>query len=78
VLIGQNRFVLRKGPIFANIILADEINRVAKRNRRYWKRWEYQVTIEGETMPTELFIDARGPIGTGTFPCPKPNSTASS
>src|SRR5512140_3286056 len=26
---GQNQFVLRKGPVFANIVLADEINRAS-------------------------------------------------
>jgi len=29
----QNRFSLRKGPLFANIILADEINRASPRTQ---------------------------------------------
>ncbi len=44
-------FVLRKGPIFANIILADEINRAPAKTQSALLEamQESQVTIEGET-----------------------------
>jgi MoxR-like ATPase len=35
----ENKFFLRKGPLFTNVILADEINRASpKRSRLCWKR----------------------------------------
>ena len=34
------KMVFRPGPVFANLVLADEINRAApRRNRRCWSRW---------------------------------------
>jgi MoxR-like ATPase len=49
----QNRFMLRKGPIFTNILLADEINRASPKTQSALLEamQEYQVTLEGETMP---------------------------
>src|SRR5450759_4644336 len=49
---NQNQFSLRKGPLFANIILADEINRASPRTQSALLEamQEYQVTLEGETM----------------------------
>lgn len=46
-------FVLRKGPLFANIVLGDEINRApAKTQSALLEAMaESQVTIEGETLP---------------------------
>src|SRR5829696_3247853 len=46
----QNRFTLRKGPIFANILLADEINRASPKTQSALLEamQEYQVTLEGE------------------------------
>jgi MoxR-like ATPase len=73
----QNEFVLRKGPIFANIILADEINRASPRTQSALLEamQEYQVTLEGETMKLlEPFvvIATQNPIEyEGTFPLPE-------
>lgn len=49
---AQSRFTLRKGPIFANIILADEINRASPKTQSALLEamQEYQVTLEGETL----------------------------
>ncbi len=73
----QNRFVLRKGPIFANIILADEINRASPKTQSALLEamQEYQVTLEGETMrlPEPFIVLAtQNPIEyEGTFPLPE-------
>lgn len=70
-------FVLRKGPIFAHIILADEINRASPRTQSALLEamQEYQVTLEGETMTLlEPFIvmATQNPIEyEGTFPLPE-------
>ena len=73
----QNRFVLRQGPIFANIILADEINRATPKTQSALLEamQEYQVTLEGETMrlPEPFIVLAtQNPIEyEGTFPLPE-------
>ncbi len=73
----SNKFVLRKGPIFANIILADEINRASPKTQSALLEamQEYQVTLEGETMPLPqpfLVIATQNPIEyEGTFPLPE-------
>jgi len=73
----QNRFILRKGPIFANIILADEINRASPKTQSALLEamQEYQVTLEGETMrlPEPFIVLAtQNPIEyEGTFPLPE-------
>ena len=48
----ENDFVLRKGPVFTNILLADEINRATPRTQAGLLECmeERQVTIDGETM----------------------------
>ncbi len=72
-----NTFVLRKGPLFANIILADEINRASPRTQSALLEamQEYQVTLEGETMhlPQPFIVLAtQNPIEyEGTFPLPE-------
>jgi MoxR-like ATPase len=74
---SQNQFLLRKGPIFANIILADEINRASPRTQSALLEamQEYQVTLEGETLRLpEPFITlaTQNPIEyEGTFPLPE-------
>ena len=47
-----NDFVLRKGPIFCQVLLADEINRAPAKTQSALLEamQEYQVTLEGETM----------------------------
>jgi MoxR-like ATPase len=73
----QNRFMLRKGPIFANILLADEINRASPKTQSALLEamQEYQVTLEGETLPLPepfIVIATQNPIEyEGTFPLPE-------
>ncbi|MBX3086524.1 MAG: MoxR family ATPase [Anaerolineae bacterium] len=74
---GQDKFVLRKGPIFANFVLADEINRASPRTQSALLEamQEHQVTVEGETLklPEPFFVIAtQNPIEyEGTFPLPE-------
>jgi MoxR-like ATPase len=73
----QNRFMLRKGPIFTNILLADEINRASPKTQSALLEamQEYQVTLEGETLPLSdpfIVIATQNPIEyEGTFPLPE-------
>lgn len=48
-----NDFILRKGPIFCQVLLADEINRAPAKTQSALLEamQEYQVTVEGTTMP---------------------------
>ena len=70
-------FVLRKGPVFTNILLADEINRATPRTQAGLLECmeERQVTIDGETyISGEPFfvIATQNPVETtGTFPLPE-------
>jgi MoxR-like ATPase len=72
-----NRFELRQGPIFANIILADEINRASPKTQSALLEamQEYQVTLEGDTMQLPdpfIVIATQNPIEyEGTFPLPE-------
>lgn len=73
----QSRFELRPGPIFANIILADEINRASPKTQSALLEamQEVQVTLEGETfkLPQPFIVIAtQNPIEyEGTFPLPE-------
>jgi MoxR-like ATPase len=74
---AQGTFVLREGPLFANIILADEINRASPKTQSALLEamQEGQVTLEGETMrlPVPFIVIAtQNPIEyEGTFPLPE-------
>jgi MoxR-like ATPase len=74
---AENRFDLRQGPIFANIILADEINRASPKTQSALLEamQERQVTLEGETLPLSepfLVLATQNPIEyEGTFPLPE-------
>jgi MoxR-like ATPase len=74
---AQNQFVLRKGPVFAQIVLADEINRASPRTQSALLEamQERQVTVEGETMKLPepfIVIATQNPIEyEGTFPLPE-------
>jgi MoxR-like ATPase len=74
---AENRFDLRQGPIFANIILADEINRASPKTQSALLEamQERQVTLEGETLPLPepfLVLATQNPIEyEGTFPLPE-------
>ena len=73
----KNEFVLRKGPVFTNILLADEINRATPRTQAGLLECmeERQVTIDGVSfMPGSPFfvIATQNPVETaGTFPLPE-------
>jgi MoxR-like ATPase len=49
----QNEFVLRKGPLFCQVLLADEVNRAPAKTQSALLEamQENQVTIEGVTLP---------------------------
>ena len=70
-------FKLRKGPIFTNILLADEINRASPRTQSALLEamQERQVTIEGTTLKLEepfMVIATQNPIEfEGVFPLPE-------
>lgn len=72
----KNEFVLRKGPVFTNILLADEINRATPRTQAGLLECmeERQVTIDGVSYtPGKPFfvIATQNPVETaGTFPLP--------
>lgn len=73
----KNDFILRKGPVFTNVLLADEINRATPRTQAGLLECmeERQVTIDGETyIPGNPFfvIATQNPVETaGTFPLPE-------
>lgn len=73
----EDEFVLRKGPIFTNILLADEINRATPRTQAGLLECmeEKQATIDGESydMGDAFFVIAtQNPVETaGTFPLPE-------
>jgi MoxR-like ATPase len=52
----EMEFTVRKGPIFANIVLADEINRATPKTQSALLEamQEDQVTIEGDTFPLPI------------------------
>ncbi len=74
---STSQFSVKKGPIFANIILADEINRApAKVQAALLEAMqEKQVTIGGTTYPLEepfLVLATQNPIEQeGTYPLPE-------
>jgi MoxR-like ATPase len=74
---AENRFDLRRGPIFANILLADEINRASPKTQSALLEamQERQVTLEGETLSLPepfLVLATQNPIEyEGTFPLPE-------
>ncbi len=70
-------FIIKKGPLFANIILADEINRApAKVQSALLEAMEErQITISGETFKLEdpfMVMATQNPIEQeGTYPLPE-------
>lgn len=73
----HNRFQLRQGPIFSNIVLADEINRASPKTQSALLEamQEGQVTLEGVSMALPepfLVMATQNPIEyEGTFPLPE-------
>ena len=70
-------FEFRAGPIMAQVVLADEINRATPRTQSALLEamQEYQVTAEGNTMPLPrpfMLLATQNPIELeGTFPLPE-------
>lgn len=74
---GKRIFKFNKGPIFANIILADEINRTSPKTQSALLEamQEFEVTYAGTTYPLErpfFILATQNPIEqSGTFPLPE-------
>lgn len=70
-------FYFREGPLFTNIVLADEINRATPRTQSALLECmeEHQITVEGETKKLDepfFVIATQNPLETqGTFPLPE-------
>lgn len=73
----RNDFELRQGPIFTNVLLADEINRASPKTQSALLEamQEGQVTLEGQTLRLPepfLVLATQNPIEyEGTFPLPE-------
>ncbi|MGE0599486.1 MAG: AAA family ATPase [Dehalococcoidia bacterium] len=74
---ASGEFTVRRGPIFANIVLADEVNRAPAKvqSALLEAMQERQVSIGGETMPLDepfLVMATQNPIEQeGTYPLPE-------
>ncbi|HYE93914.1 MAG TPA: MoxR family ATPase, partial [Terriglobales bacterium] len=74
---GRRQMVFSPGPIFANIVLADEINRATPKTQSALLEamQEGQVTVEGERFPLQapfVVIATQNPIELeGTYPLPE-------
>jgi len=74
---GKRIFKFNKGPLFANIILADEINRTSPKTQSALLEamQEFAVTYAGTTYPLErpfFILATQNPIEqSGTFPLPE-------
>ena len=72
-----NEFVFREGPLFSNIVLADEINRATPRTQSALLEAmeEKQITVDGETFLEEepfMVMATQNPLENyGTFPLPE-------
>ena len=70
-------FEFRRGPLFANVVLADEINRAVPRSQSALLEVmeERQISIDGETYPLAepyIVMATQNPIESyGTFPLPE-------
>jgi MoxR-like ATPase len=73
----EGTFQLREGPIFANVVLGDEINRAPAKTQSALLEamQEHQVTIEGDsrTLPSPFIVLAtQNPVEqAGTYPLPE-------
>jgi MoxR-like ATPase len=74
---SRGRFEFRAGPIFTNLLLADEINRATPKTQAALLEamQEAQVTVEGQTFPLSppfLVLATQNPIELeGTYPLPE-------
>ena len=73
----RGKFVFRRGPVFSNIVLGDEINRASPKTQAALLEAmeERQVTVDGITRPLEppfMVIATQNPIEhEGTYPLPE-------
>ncbi len=73
----EGEFTFRPGPVFTNILLADEINRATPRTQSSLLECmeERQVTVDGQTFPLNepfMVIATQNPVEIrGTFPLPE-------
>ncbi len=74
---GLGRLRVRKGPVFTNLLLADEINRAPAKTQSALLEvmQEFQATLEGQTLalPRPFMVMAtQNPVDTeGTYPLPE-------
>lgn len=74
---ATGEFTFRRGPVFCNILLGDEINRASPRTQSALLEamGEGQVTIEGDTYPLTspfLVLATQNPVEyNGTYPLPE-------
>jgi MoxR-like ATPase len=74
---GHRRFRFRAGPVFANLLLADEVNRATPKSQSALLEamQERQVTVAGETRPLPrpfLVMATQNPLEMeGTYPLPE-------
>ncbi len=73
----SEQFRIRKGPVFTNLLLADEINRAPAKTQAALLEvmQEYQVTIEGQALslaPPFMTLATQNPLEQeGTYPLPE-------
>ena len=73
----EEQFVIRKGPVFTNLLLADEINRAPAKTQSALLEvmQERQATIEGQSFPIDhpyMVLATENPIEfEGTYPLPE-------
>jgi MoxR-like ATPase len=73
----QNEFEFRPGPVFANLLLVDEVNRASPKTQAALLECmeERQVSVDGVTYPLEppfMVIATQNPIEyEGTYPLPE-------
>src|SRR4029078_1874354 len=74
---GRTRFEFQQGPVFANVVLADEINRAPPKTQSALLEamQEHTVTVAGQTykLPEPFFVMAtQNPLEMeGTYPLPE-------
>ncbi len=74
---GQSKFILKRGPVFTNLLLADEINRAPAKTQAALLEvmQEYQVTLDGQSLEVEkpfMVLATQNPIEQeGTYALPE-------
>ncbi len=74
---GAGKFVFHQGPVFSQVVLADEINRATPKTQSALLEAmeERQISVDGQTypLPSPFFVIAtQNPLSqAGTFPLPE-------